>query len=115
AGRPPARPACAPAAAGPGAGLLRRRAARRRPRDAPAFFLLNEGPCHPGHLTYLAARAHLSKTGRSGLAFMITGTFRRRVQGVVATLLAVERFHGQDTGADGGGPGVARWAGRPGQ
>src|SRR5262249_61286177 len=76
AGPPPARPACAPAAAGPGAGLLRRRAARRRPRDAPAFFLLNEGPCHPGHLTYTAARTHLSKTGRSGLVFMITDTFR---------------------------------------
>src|SRR5262249_18065114 len=44
---------------------------------------------------------------------MITDTFWWRVQGVVATLLAVERLHGQDTGADGGGPGVARWAGRP--
>ena len=53
------------------------------------------------------------KPAASGLAFMIADTFRRRVQGVVATLLAVERFHGQDTGADGGGPGVARWAGRP--
>src|SRR5262249_57678213 len=54
----------------------RRWAACRRPRDAPAFFLLNEGPCHPGHLTYTAARAHVSKTGRSGLASMITVTFR---------------------------------------
>src|SRR5215510_16578196 len=54
-----------------------------------------------------------SETSHIGLGSMITDTFPRRVQGVVATLLAVERFHGQDTGADGGGPGVARWAGRP--